>query len=150
MSYVKDRLRVISGDQPRDPLVWWRTRYPPGTTEKPCSRCFVVKPLSEFSELRTGALGRQARCKVCINQIGKQYHKRKVEAKSPRQRPERCECCGMERTTRRALHWDHDHALDRFRGWLCHQCNTALGQVDDSIERLQQLIDYLERGGGPA
>ena len=47
------------------------------------------------------------------------------------------------------MHWDHDHSTNQFRGWICSSCNAALGHVDDSIERLSQLIGYLRRGGGP-
>jgi len=57
-------------------------------------------------------------------------------------RPENCEICGTR--TRRALCYDHDHTHGTFRGWICHNCNVALGLMDDSVERLQLLIDYLE------
>lgn len=38
---------------------------------------------------------------------------------------------------------DHCHKTGAFRGWLCYRCNTALGMVDDSPERLEALSDYL-------
>lgn len=47
------------------------------------------------------------------------------------------------------LEWDHDHAItDRAneRGWLCSQCNTALGQIEDSVPRLLGLVQYLTKG----
>jgi hypothetical protein len=47
------------------------------------------------------------------------------------------------------MHWDHNHATNQFRGWLCHHCNTMLGTVKDNVEHLQLLIEYLKRGGGP-
>ena len=40
---------------------------------------------------------------------------------------------------------DHDHSTGKVRGLLCHGCNSALGRVDDSIEKLKGLIAYLER-----
>ena len=43
------------------------------------------------------------------------------------------------------LCWDHDHATGQFRGWLCRQCNSVLGFVEDSTERLAKLILYLQR-----
>jgi len=125
-------------------------KFAPGTTEKPCSLCKVTKPLDAFSELKTGALGRQARCKACINAIGKSYHKTKMEGRAGRPRPDVCDACGTLPPMARALHWDHDHETNQFRGWLCHYCNTTLGRTHGSIERLQQLIAYLKRGGGPA
>ena len=127
-----------------------RSKYPPNTTEKPCSRCKVIKPLDAFSLLKGGALGLAARCKSCICALGKEYTRKHREEKAGRPRPDRCDCCCQPHTARRAMHWDHDHSTDRFRGWLCHSCNHALGVVKDNVEQLQQLIDYMNRGGGPA
>lgn len=127
-----------------------RSKYPPGTTHKTCPLCGACKSLTEFSEQKAGALGRQSRCKDCINAIGKEYTRKHRETKAGRQRPDCCDCCMKPHTARRAMHWDHDHNGGAFRGWLCSGCNSALGHVDDSIERLQMLIAYLARGGGPA
>jgi hypothetical protein len=44
-----------------------------------------------------------------------------------------------------ALHFDHDHATEKFRGWLCKSCNNALGYVGDRPEVLRALADYLEK-----
>lgn len=126
-----------------------RMKYPYGTTEKPCSRCKIVKPLNGFAISVYGALNRHNVCYECRAKQSREYHKAKQEAKAKRTRPDVCECCGQA-PKRRAIHWDHDHVTGEFRGWLCHACNGALGQVDDSVERLQLLIAYLQRGGGPA
>ena len=40
---------------------------------------------------------------------------------------------------------DHDHSTNVFRGWLCHQCNRALGNFNDDVEKLNRAIDYLQR-----
>lgn len=146
MAELGQRKRPINTNK-RSPRA---SKYAPGTTEKPCTVCKMVKPLEAFSELKVGALGRQARCKSCINSIGKRYTRSKLERKAGRPRPAVCDACGTMPPMARALHWDHDHALERFRGWLCHYCNTALGCVRDNPEQLQQLINYLKRGGGPA
>lgn len=118
--------------------------------EKPCTKCKVIKPLDAYSELKTGALGRQPRCKTCINAIGKEYTRTHRETKAGRERPAMCDCCKRAHTARRAMHWDHSHKTGMFRGWLCAACNSALGHVDDDIEILSMLIKYLQRGGGPA
>ena len=43
---------------------------------------------------------------------------------------------------------DHDHSNSKFRGVLCGPCNKALGMCEDSISRLQNLIDYLRKSSG--
>ena len=40
---------------------------------------------------------------------------------------------------------DHNHTTKELRGLLCDQCNKALGCVQDSVERLQSAIDYLNQ-----
>lgn len=40
---------------------------------------------------------------------------------------------------------DHNHETKKVRGLLCSRCNTALGLLDESCERAQSLISYLER-----
>lgn len=58
------------------------------------------------------------------------------------------------------LHLDHDHSCCPYgkfptktrsscgecvRGWLCHSCNTSLGQMQESPERIRGLLTYLEQ-----
>ena len=58
-----------------------------------------------------------------------------------------CEACGAPPSTWRSgsqrLAWDHDHATGKFRGWLCTQCNSALGLLQDSPDRIAALLSYL-------
>lgn len=57
--------------------------------------------------------------------------------------PVGCEICGQNNTNR-ALHFDHCHTTGRFRGWLCHHCNTGLGAARDNPDILRRMIAYLE------
>lgn len=61
-----------------------------------------------------------------------------------RPRPDACEMCGGPATARR-LHLDHNHTTKKFRGWLCHYCNTDLGRLGDSVERVKQALVYLQK-----
>jgi len=39
---------------------------------------------------------------------------------------------------------DHDHKTGRFRGWLCPDCNFAIGSLHDSEDKILGLVDYLD------
>ena len=35
------------------------------------------------------------------------------------------------------------NAVEKFRGWLCHDCNRGIGNLGEDIARLQRSIEYL-------
>jgi len=43
-----------------------------------------------------------------------------------------------------SLSIDHDHETGLARGFLCRQCNIALGHFKDSIDLLERAIAYLK------
>jgi hypothetical protein len=49
--------------------------------------------------------------------------------------------------TGRRLSVDHDHATGKFRGFICHNCNVALGLVHDDKDVLVRMIEYLDNDG---
>lgn len=58
-----------------------------------------------------------------------------------------CKICGKipghQGLSDTRLNVDHDHKTGKFRGLICNRCNKALGMVDDSIEILQKMQEYL-------
>ena len=76
---------------------------------------------------------------------GKVNREKHKEEKAGRPRPTECEVCGG---TSGGIHFDHDHVTGEFRGWLCGNCNTALGLLKDDTERLHLLAQYLETKAG--
>lgn len=72
------------------------------------------------------------------------YYRCKGITDITRPRPAACEACGRKNGKRR-LHCDHNHATGKFRGWLCSQCNVALGMVGESKRGLLKLVRYLEK-----
>ena len=45
----------------------------------------------------------------------------------------------------RRLAVDHCHSTDKVRGLLCCGCNTGIGNLGDSAERLRAAADYVEK-----
>jgi Recombination endonuclease VII len=44
----------------------------------------------------------------------------------------------------RGLAVDHDHETGKVRGLLCCNCNSGLGQLGDTIERVEGILEYLK------
>jgi hypothetical protein len=61
-----------------------------------------------------------------------------------------CAICEKPETTTdfngrvREFHVDHDHETGDVRGLLCGACNTAIGQMQEDVARLQSAIRYIE------
>lgn len=51
-----------------------------------------------------------------------------------------CQVCG----TSDNVYIDHDHATGKFRGVLCRECNSALGQMHDDPALIRRLAEYVE------
>lgn len=72
----------------------------------------------------------------------RRYWRKKQGISEPtRPCPEKCELCGN--ASNRALHLDHDHSTGLFRGWLCSNCNLAIGLLRDSAETCIAAARYL-------
>jgi Recombination endonuclease VII len=56
-----------------------------------------------------------------------------------------CGACGGE-PNGLGLVVDHDHGDGNVRGLLCSKCNSALGLLDDSLNKVEALAVYMRRG----
>ena len=52
--------------------------------------------------------------------------------------------CGICKRKMRSPHVDHDHSTGAVRGLLCSNCNTGIGLLGDSTDRLLSAILYLD------
>lgn len=52
-------------------------------------------------------------------------------------------CAICKKQSKNILNVDHNHKTNEIRGLLCTSCNTALGGFKDSIELLQEAINYI-------
>uniref|UniRef100_A0AAU8BB03 Endonuclease VII n=1 Tax=Escherichia phage Baskent_phicoli_1 TaxID=3145031 RepID=A0AAU8BB03_9CAUD len=137
--------------------------------EKLCRTCHALKPLEEYHKHKTSKDGRESQCKTCRNkQIMKtrklRYSKSASFRESKRNETLRklygitvddyeemfkrqggvCAICHQPETGNIRMAVDHCHASGKVRGLLCKNCNTALGNLKDSIEILTNAITYLQ------
>jgi hypothetical protein len=134
-----------------------------------CSFCCIEKPSAEFSARGMRWTRFRKICKPCYSVKYKEYNS-KHRAKDPIWAQERdwrghikrtfglsfeeycdmqdkqmgvCAICGECPDVHLAV--DHCHVTGDVRGLLCRRCNTGIGVFGDSIELLEEAIDYLHR-----
>ena len=116
-----------------------------------CTDC--SKP---FSVLK-GAARTASQCKCCRNHHSRVV--RELRRKNPLPDNHRCECCGRSEeelpvvktisgSSITTFHLDHCHTTDKFRGYLCSNCNKGLGCFKDNTEVLERAVEYLKRTSG--
>ena len=128
--------------------------------EQTCTKCGKSTPEVEFGG-RKNSFGKfypWPKCKTCHREsfnskfraMHKLWGKGNTNKLLKENRPEEghpCDCCGNLMTHgtkgKYQMCFDHDPKTDTFRGWLCKQCNTALGQLGDDIEGLMKAVEYL-------
>ena len=130
---------------------------------KTCTKCNIVKPLSEFYSNKKALDGRTAYCVECTKdkakrtrdesyakwgircnaaQVKKRYGCSLEEYKQRMQTSDCCEICSATDN----LAYDHCHETMEFRGVLCKKCNRGLGLFGDNREGLLKALRYLENG----
>jgi hypothetical protein len=126
--------------------------------EASCRKCRICgknKPLSQFhlchsERVVNGKLYAKryrSECKVCRGIGGKAHSSqgKKLMQELNMQRPTLgtpCGCCGKKTEM---LVFDHDHQTNKFRGWLCYQCNSGIGLLGDDIAGLEKALQYLNK-----
>lgn len=120
------------------------------TDHKKCSKCFQNLHYSKFSPCSGGSYLRPE-CRKCGYELAKERIRIRKEVGEPKENY-KCPICLKQKDEligvggKKAKNcWavDHNHATKKFRGYLCHNCNRAIGTFKDDIERLWRAIEYL-------
>ena len=114
---------------------------------KACKICKEEKPLDEYPNHKAYIDGKNSLCLSCCSAAKKLLYDLKKTAPP---KPDGCECCGRDplKLTYKA-HWvlDHDHITKLFRGWLCDDCNLAIGKLGDTLKGVMNAVRYFKSRG---
>jgi len=136
-------------------------------TEKKCSKCREILPIDHFG-MREDLKRPLSRCRSCQLEANKEYAKNNPDASRHRNLKYKygvtkedydrmfkeqngvCGICKQAETSIRSLYLsiDHNHETGKVRGLLCRNCNSALGKLKDSIERMKAMIEWMEKNDG--
>lgn len=143
-----------------------------GDSGKRCTRCGIVKQLSEYytSRNRLGKFYAWNQCKPCSVEVA-QLRKKRLKATNPAKLKERwrqytiknkygitltqydvlceqqngrCAVCGQQPEDGKLLHIDHDHFTGQIRNLLCNNCNTAIGFLEEDLSTIESLYKYID------
>lgn len=121
---------------------------------KECNKCNETLPLSYFGGNTSssdhfdkhGYRLRRGDCIKCNKAAGKGKTEAMKLAKSlglPYKAPPgtKCQLCD----TTKDIVFDHDHATNTFRGWLCDPCNRSMGVLGDNLPGLIKAVNYINQ-----
>lgn len=125
-----------------------------GYSKKICNICYVLKDYFEDFEInQTDAKGQKTTrpsCNECRTHIDGvkllSSEKKRMLSIKPKGLFE-CPICHKKSIAfiTGNIVIDHDHSNGKAREWICDSCNTGLGRFKDSIEVMQNAIEYLQK-----
>ena len=130
---------------------------------KKCAKCKEKLSFSNFYKDRKSNDGHGSHCKKCkrdYNQSPEAYARQLEKSRQHnrfkwsgfteedfqtklKEQDYKCAICGTDDPGKTNWHADHDHNTGTKRGILCKMCNTALGMLNDDVDKLANAIKYL-------
>ena len=115
-----------------------------------CKKCKTTKPIFDFTLRDRASNGMQPynSCKECDKEAKNQL----AALKKITPKPESDHVCPLCLRGEGALGYtsafvlEHDHETGEFRGWVCHDCNTAIARIHDDAETAARMSEYLSKG----
>ena len=119
-----------------------RTKHNDMEDTKLCIKCQQRKPLHVF-EKKKRELNRRNICETCRK--GADRLTRVLKRKHVREHgmPAHFSTCKVCNGAPRTLVFDHCHKTNMFRGWICRNCNAAIGKLGDDYNGLNKALQYL-------
>ena len=120
-----------------------------------CVQCNEIKDITCFPYREASHKARRKECRECNKESAALLRKLKRENPFPNAKEYKCPCClRTEKEIRKNGGWpdrtiwvlDHNHTTKEFRGWICDNCNVAIGRFADSVSSLKKAINYLKDG----
>ena len=105
-----------------------------------CKGCHKILPLIAFTAAYARSDGASVLKKLCRECSTILAAERWAIRKTAPPTPEKCDCCHKNKK----LQLDHIHGTTKVRGWLCRECNSGMGGLGDTLERVLQAAIYLE------
>ena len=109
---------------------------------KVCRRCSQKKNIEDFPLFSGQQTGRKNTCSTCCNDLS--VLRKRLKQENPP--PPAGECPICQNLTHDWI-LDHCHFTNEFRGYICNNCNLALGRFNDDERLLRRAIDYLNNNG---
>ena len=124
--------------------------------EYQCSKCNEWKLPSEFNKNKSQTTGLNYSCRECSRKHTRKYNLPTKYGITEEQYDKmltdqltKCDCCGIMLVDggdyKKRPVVDHNHKTGEVRSLLCHKCNLALGNIDDSSDYALLLHKYLKR-----
>ena len=133
---------------------------------KLCPHCGTEKTLDSFTKKGTDKY--QSYCKPCARIKTNEWRRAKYSPERKREADlkhkygittddynqmfaDQKGCCAIclehQSTFKRKLAVDHCHTTGKVRGLLCDNCNTAIGKLNDDLERIARAASYIRTQG---
>jgi hypothetical protein len=133
---------------------------------KYCKKCNTSKPLVDFGKDKSSKDGLNRRCKKCsVAQSTTWWQNNKNKKRNSNlkyaygisltdfeqiklNQNNQCAICYKVFVNSVDICVDHCHTNKKVRGLLCNNCNKALGLFKDSLQSLENAIQYLKINKG--
>lgn len=121
---------------------------------KICRRCQIRKSIFDFEKNQksiAGKISRRGECRDCRKWKKPIPLKARVEFESRHPRPQigapfSCPVCQKTiiRQFKNDVTLDHSHDTGIIRGWICRQCNSSIGMMDEDVTVIERAIKWIK------